>query len=148
MIFETHSEEETVRLGMRLAREARPGMIWCLDGDLGAGKTAFTRGIARGLGIGAPIVSPTFTILKVYEDGRLPLYHFDVYRLEGPEELEAIGYEEYFYGAGLTVVEWPSQVEELIPPEAAWIRIERVPEKGEAVRRFTADLPEPDITKA
>ncbi len=129
-VIETHSAAETFAVGERLGREAAAGQILCLEGDLGAGKTVLAQGIAAGLGIDEPVNSPTFTILQVYDGGRLPLYHFDAYRLEEPEELYEIGYEEYFFGQGLTVVEWPSQIAELIPEDAVRITIRKDPEKG------------------
>ncbi len=129
-VIETHSAAETFAVGERLGREAAAGQILCLEGDLGAGKTVLAQGIAAGLGIDEPVNSPTFTILQVYDGGRLPLYHFDAYRLEEPEELYEIGYEEYFFGQGLTVVEWPSQIAELIPEDAVRIAIRKDPEKG------------------
>ena len=129
-VFETYSAAETFAVGERLGREAAAGQILCLEGDLGAGKTVLAQGIAAGLGIDEPVNSPTFTILQVYDGGRRPLYHFDAYRLEEPEELYEIGYEEYFFGQGLTVVEWPSQIAELIPEDAVRITIRKDPEKG------------------
>ena len=105
-IYETNGAEETFEVGMRLAKEAKAGDIYCLDGDLGTGKTVFSQGFAAGLGIKEAVNSPTFTIVCEYEEGRLPLYHFDVYRIEEPEEMEEIGYEEYFYGQGVCLVEW------------------------------------------
>ena len=104
MEFETFSPEETLELGRKLAREARPGDVYTLVGDLGVGKTVFTQGIAQGLGIEEPICSPTFTIVQVYEEGRMPFYHFDVYRIGDIEEMDEIGYEDYFYGEGLTMI--------------------------------------------
>lgn len=126
--------EETKALGRRFAASARPGQIICLDGDLGAGKTVFAQGFAEGLGVTAPVTSPTFTILQIYPAGRLPLYHFDVYRIEEPEEMEAIGYEEFFFGDGVCLVEWSDNIEELIPPEAVRVRINRLPGREEDSR--------------
>ena len=137
MVYETWKPEETYELGERLGREAAPGMIYCLEGDLGTGKTVFTQGFARGLGVEGPVNSPTFTILQQYEDGRLPLYHFDVYRIGDAEEMDEIGYEEYFYGEGVCLIEWPSRIEEIVPPEAARITIEKALEKGFDYRRIT-----------
>ena len=136
-VFETFSPEETHELGRRLGGEAYPGQVICLDGDLGVGKTVFTQGFAQGLGIEGPVNSPTFTILQTYEDGRLPLYHFDVYRIGDPEEMDEIGYEEYFYGEGVCLIEWPSRIEGLVPQEAVRITIEKRPEKGFDYRRIT-----------
>jgi len=136
---ETFHEQETFALGQQLGACAREGEIYCLDGDLGAGKTVFTQGFAQGLGITEPVSSPTFTILQQYEEGRLPLYHFDVYRIADPSEMDEIGYEEYFYGAGVCLIEWASLIEELVPEDARWIRIEKNPEKGFDYRRITLE---------
>lgn len=130
MVYETFSVEETERLGEKLAAAALPGSLYTLDGELGVGKTALTRGIARGLGIGEEICSPTFTIVQVYEEGRMPLYHFDVYRIGDPEEMEEIGYEDYFYGNGLTMIEWANRIEELLPESYLRITIAKNLEKG------------------
>lgn len=136
-VIETHSARETADAGERFGREARPGEIYCLDGDLGVGKTVFTQGFARGLGITEPVNSPTFTILQIYEEGRIPLYHFDVYRLGDSSELEGIGYEEYFYGDGVCLVEWGSQVEELLPEGTRFVRIQKDLDKGFDYRKIT-----------
>ena len=137
MEYRSNSPEETFALGKHLGEQAKSGEIYCLDGDLGVGKTIFTQGFAAGLGIDEPVNSPTFTIVQQYESGRLPLYHFDVYRIEEPEEMEEIGYEEYFYGQGVCLVEWASLVEEIIPPEAVWITIEKDLDKGFDYRKIT-----------
>lgn len=141
MIFtiETVSENETFEAGKRTAFKAKPGDIYCLDGDLGAGKTVFAKGFAEGLGIKEPVTSPTFTIIKEYPEGRLPLYHFDVYRIGDPSEMEAIGYEEYFFGEGVCLVEWSELIEELIPESAVHITIERELEKGNDFRVISID---------
>ena len=118
-----HSEQETIEYGKRLGQQAAPGQILALTGDLGAGKTTLTKSIAAGLGISEMITSPTFTIVKEYHSGRLPLYHFDVYRIGDIDEMYELGYEEYFFGSGLCVVEWADLIEELIPEEAMWISI-------------------------
>lgn len=118
------SDRETEEWGRRLGQAIKPGSFIALEGDLGAGKTAFTRGIARGLDIDDPITSPTYTLVQEYE-GRLPLYHFDVYRLDDSDEILEIGAEEYFYGEGVTVVEWPQRVEDYLPPERLIVRIEK-----------------------
>ncbi len=137
MVYETNSEEETLRLGMELAAKARPGQVFSLTGDLGAGKTVLTKGIAKGLGITEPVSSPTFTILQIYEEGRLPLYHFDVYRIADPEEMDEIGYEDYFYGGGICLVEWANLIEELLPEDAVRIVIEKDLEKGLDFRKIS-----------
>ena len=126
MTYRTDSPEETYALGMKMGQEAKPGQIYTLDGDLGAGKTVFAKGFAEGLGITEIVNSPTFTILQTYESGRMPMYHFDVYRIADPEEMDEIGYEDCFYGNGVTLVEWSELIEELIPENAARIRITRV----------------------
>ena len=136
MIIESFSPEDTFRVGEQLAKDARPGDIYTLDGDLGVGKTIFTKGMAKGLGIEEPVTSPTFTILQEYESGRLPLYHFDVYRIGDPEEMDEIGYEDYFYGQGICLIEWAGLIEELIPKEAVRICIEKDLEKGLDCRRI------------
>ena len=115
MTVETRSPEETFALGEKMGLQAEPGEILTLKGDLGTGKTVFTQGFARGLGIEEPVSSPTFTIVQVYEDGRLPFYHFDVYRIGDVEEMEEIGYEDYFYGGGVTMIEWANLIEEILP---------------------------------
>lgn len=124
----TGSEEETRRLASAMGPSFRPGDIISLTGDLGAGKTRFTQGLAAGLGVEGQVTSPTFTIIKTYS-GRLPLYHFDVYRLSGPREMEPLGYEEYFYGDGVTVVEWGDRIAELLPPDHLRIELHRALEE-------------------
>lgn len=136
MIFESNSAEDTFAFGQKLGREAVPGEIICLDGDLGVGKTVFTQGFAAGLGIDDYVNSPTFNIVKEYEGGHLPLYHFDVYRIGDPSEMEEIGYEDYFYGQGVSIIEWPGQIEELLPKEARWVRIRKDLTKGFDYRRI------------
>lgn len=136
MIFESNSAKDTFAFGQKLGREAVPGEIICLDGDLGVGKTVFTQGFAAGLGIDDYVNSPTFNIVKEYEGGRLPLYHFDVYRIGDPSEMEEIGYEDYFYGQGVSIIEWPGQIEELLPKEARWVRIRKDLTKSFDYRRI------------
>ena len=135
--IETDQEKETRALGFRMGQEAAAGSVFALDGDLGVGKTVFAQGFAAGLGITEPVSSPTFTIVQCYEEGRLPLYHMDVYRLEEEEELEAIGADEYFYGDGVCLVEWGSMVRGLLPPHTVYIRIEKDPARGTDFRRIT-----------
>lgn len=137
MVIETYSPEETFALGEKMGRDARPGEVYTLIGDLGVGKTVFTQGIASGLGITEPVSSPTFTIVQVYEEGRMPFYHFDVYRIGDIEEMEEIGYEDYFYGEGLTLIEWADLIEELLPMKRREIRIEKDLEKGFDYRKIT-----------
>ena len=136
-VFETEAPEETFELGKKLGRMAQPGTIICLNGDLGTGKTVFTQGFAAGLDIAEPVSSPTFTIVQVYEEGRLPLYHFDVYRIGDPEEMEEIGYEDYFYGEGVSLIEWSELIEDLIPEEAMSVLIEKDLSRGFDYRRIT-----------
>lgn len=136
-IVETFSMEETMELGRSIGREAKPGEVYTLIGDLGVGKTVLTQGIAEGLEITEAICSPTFTIVQVYEEGRLPLYHFDVYRIGDPEEMDEIGYEDYFYGDGVTLIEWANLIEEILPEHHKEITIEKDLEKGFDYRRIT-----------
>lgn len=133
---ETASAEETFALGELLGKTCRPGEIYTLDGDLGAGKTVFAQGFARGLGVQGAVSSPTFTILQVYEDGRLPLYHFDAYRIADVEEMEEIGYEDCFYGEGVCLIEWANLIEEILPESRIRITITKAPEKGFDYRRI------------
>lgn len=137
MEYESSSEQETFALGEKIGKEAVPGSVYALLGDLGVGKTVFTKGFAKGLGISEHVSSPTFTILQVYDEGRLPLYHFDVYRIGDPEEMEEIGYEDYFFGDGVCLVEWANLIEELMPEQTTWIRIEKNLEKGFEFRKIT-----------
>ncbi len=137
MVTETYSPEETFALGEKMGRDAEPGEVYTLIGDLGVGKTVFTQGIASGLGITEPVSSPTFTIVQVYEEGRMPFYHFDVYRIGDIEEMEEIGYEDYFYGEGLTLIEWADLIEELLPTKRREIRIEKDLEKGFDYRKIS-----------
>ena len=139
MIYETNSEKETFELGKNLGEQAKAGQIFCLNGDLGVGKTVFTQGFAKGLGIEENVNSPTFTIIQVYEEGRIPLYHFDVYRIGDPEEMYEIGYEEYFFGEGVCLIEWSKLLEELIPEEAINIEIDKNLEKGLDYRKITVE---------
>ena len=139
IIIETNSAEETFRLGEKLGHLAIPGQIYTLNGDLGVGKTVFTQGVASGLGIKAPVNSPTFTIVQEYEDGRMPFYHFDVYRIGDLEEMEEIGYDDYFFGNGICLIEWAELIQELLPETMISITIEKEPEKGFDYRKITID---------
>ena len=139
MIIETNSPEETFELGKRLGEQAKPGWIFTLVGDLGVGKTVFTQGLARGLGIEEPVNSPTFTIVQEYDTGRLPFYHFDVYRIGDIEEMEEIGYDDCFFGGGVCLVEWADLIEELIPEHAFHVTIEKELEKGFDYRKITIE---------
>ena len=137
MVTETRSPEETYALGEKIGKAAQPGQIYTLSGDLGVGKTVFTQGVAAGLGITEPVSSPTFTIVQVYEEGRLPFYHFDVYRIGDVEEMEEIGYEDYIYGQGVCLIEWANLIEEILPKERKEIVIEKDLEKGFDYRKIT-----------
>ncbi len=139
MVYETKRPEETYELGRPLGEKAEPGTIYCLEGDLGVGKTVFTQGFAKGLGVHETVNSPTFTILQQYEDGRMPLYHFDVYRIGDVEEMDEIGYEDCFYGEGVCLIEWPSLIREILPTKAVWILIEKNVDKGFGYRRITVE---------
>ena len=139
MIFESFSETDTFELGVKIGKEAKPGDVFTLLGDLGVGKTALTKGVAQGLEITEPICSPTFTIVQVYEDGRIPFYHFDVYRIGDVEEMEEIGYEDYFYGEGVTFIEWANLIEEILPSSYRQIVIEKDLEKGFDFRKITIE---------
>lgn len=139
MVIETWSPKETYALGEKIGREALPGQVYTLNGDLGVGKTVFTQGVAAGLGIQEQVNSPTFTIVQVYEEGRMPFYHFDVYRIGDVEEMEEIGYQDYFYGEGLCMIEWAQLIEEIIPENARHITIEKDLDKGFDYRRITIE---------
>ena len=137
--IESRSEQETYQAGRQLGQFAKPGEIYCLNGDLGVGKTVFTKGFAEGIGIQEPVNSPTFTIIQQYEEGRLPLYHFDVYRISDIDEMEEIGNEDYFFGDGVCLIEWANLIEEIIPDYAVWITIEKDLEYGFEYRRITVE---------
>lgn len=139
-VIETNSPEETFALGKKLGQESFSGQVYTLIGDLGVGKTVFTQGFATGLGVTGPVNSPTFTILQVYEDGRLPFYHFDVYRIADVEEMDEIGYEDCFYGDGVCLIEWADLIEEILPEEYCKVTIEKDLEKGFDYRRITVEV--------
>ena len=139
MMIESFGPGDTYSLGQRLGREAKKGDIFCLNGDLGVGKTVFTQGFAAGLGITEPVNSPTFTILQQYDEGRLPLYHFDVYRIGDVSEMDEVGYEDCFYGDGVTLIEWPERIEELLPEHVVTVTIEKNLEKGFDYRKITVE---------
>ncbi len=143
MKIETKCAQETFALGEKLGTSAQPGQVYALTGGLGVGKTVFTQGLAAGLGIRGPVCSPTFTILQVYEEGRLPFYHFDVYRISDVDEMEEIGYEDCFYGQGVCLVEWADLIEELLPPETIFVKIEKDFDREDFdYRAVTIDFPE------
>lgn len=135
-LIESYCEKDTRDLGFRLGSTAEPGQVYTLVGDLGVGKTVFTQGLASGLGIEEPVSSPTFTIVQVYEDGRLPFYHFDVYRIGDVEEMDEVGYEDYVYGNGVSLIEWANLIEEILPEHYTEIRIEKDLDKGFDYRRI------------
>ena len=137
MIIETRSPEETFELGKKIGEAAKPGQVYTLNGDLGVGKTVFTQGVAAGLGITEPVSSPTFTIVQVYEEGRLPFYHFDVYRIVDIEEMEEIGYDDYFFGEGICLIEWAELIRDILPEKRIEITIEKDLTQGFDYRRIT-----------
>ena len=137
MVYETRSAQETFALGERIGREAKPGEIYTLTGDLGVGKTVLTQGVASGLGIVGTVNSPTFTILQVYENGRLPFYHFDVYRIGDGEEMEEIGYEDCFFGGGVCLIEWAERISGILPEMRISILIEKDLACGLDYRKIT-----------
>lgn len=139
MVIETHDPEETFEVGRTIGMNAKPGQIYTLTGDLGVGKTVFTQGVAAGLGITEPVNSPTFTIIQEYEDGRLPFYHFDVYRIGDLEETEEIGYDDYFFGQGICLIEWAELIEEILPEKRIEVTIEKDLEKGFEYRKITIE---------
>lgn len=137
MVKESYSPKETFAIGKEIGEHLKPGDVYCLIGDLGVGKTVFTQGLAKGLGIEEPINSPTFTIIQEYHEGRIPLYHFDVYRIGDVSEMDELGYEEYFYGDGACLIEWGNLIEEILPKETVTITIEKDLEKGFDYRKIT-----------
>ncbi len=139
MIRYSNSEQETYAIGQDIGSHLTAGSIICLIGDLGVGKTVFTKGLARGLGIEESITSPTFNIVNTYELQVGSFHHFDVYRIENPEELEDIGFDEYIYGSDIVLIEWANLITDYIPPHATWIYIEKDLEQGEAFRKISID---------
>lgn len=139
VILDSESPEDTYTIGKKLGEYSAPGQVYTMIGDLGVGKTVFTQGFAAGLGIQEPVNSPTFTIVQVYEEGRLPFYHFDVYRIGDIEEMDEIGYEDCFYGEGVSLVEWANLIEEILPEKYIRIMIEKELDKGFDYRRITLE---------
>lgn len=137
MVFESTSSQMTFEFAKKIGQNLKRGDVLCLDGDLGVGKTVFTKGVAAGLGIKDDASSPTFTLIQEYYGGRLPLYHFDVYRIDGLWDMDDLGYEEYFYGEGVCLVEWGSMIKELFPENTIYVRIEKDLEKGFDYRKIT-----------
>ena len=139
MIIETRSAKETFDLGVQIGQQAKAGQVYTLIGDLGVGKTVFTQGMAKGLGIQEAISSPTFTIIQVYDEGELPFYHFDVYRIGDLSEMDEIGFEDYVYGEGVSLIEWANLIEEILPEERTEIVIAKDLEKGFDYRKITIE---------
>lgn len=138
-IIESFRPEDTFALGREIGQKAEPGAVYTLIGDLGVGKTVFTQGLAEGLGITEPVNSPTFTIVQVYDEGRIPFYHFDVYRVGDVSEMDEIGYEEYVYGEGISLIEWANLIEEILPEHYTEITILKDLEKGFDYRKITIE---------
>ena len=138
---ETYSADETFNFGKKLGENAESGGIYALTGDLGVGKTVFTQGFAAGLGITEPVTSPTFTILQNYDGGRLPFFHFDVYRIEDIDEMEEIGYDDCFFGGGVCLIEWAEQIAGLLPENTVFVTIEKDLSRGDDYRRITLRYP-------
>lgn len=139
MVIESWKPEDTFELGKKLGEEAVPSSVYCLNGDLGVGKTVFTQGFASGLGIKEAVNSPTFTIVQQYDDGRLPFYHFDVYRIGDVSEMDEIGYEDCFYGDGVSLIEWSELIKEILPDPVISVTIEKDLEKGFDYRKITVE---------
>lgn len=142
--FESFSAEDTFRIGYETGKAASPGDVYALHGDLGVGKTVFTKGLAKGLGIAEAVNSPTFTILQIYDTGRLPLYHFDVYRIEDPEEMEEVGFDDYIFGQGVSIIEWPEKIAEILPEHVVNVTIEKDLGRGLDFRRIIFEGREAD----
>ncbi len=138
-VIESFSAQDTFDLGCELGQKVEPGKVYTLIGDLGVGKTVFTQGFASGLGITEAVSSPTFTIVQVYDEGRIPFYHFDVYRIGDVEEMDEIGYEDYVYGEGVCLIEWANLIEEILPERYTQITIEKDLEKGFDYRKITIE---------
>jgi tRNA threonylcarbamoyladenosine biosynthesis protein TsaE len=139
MIIDSYSTQDTFQLGYHMGSEAKKGDIFCLSGNLGVGKTVFTQGFAKGLGIEEAVNSPTFTIVQEYEGGRIPFYHFDVYRIADIDEMDEIGYEDYFYGNGVCLIEWAELIEELLPKKHITISITKKLDKGFDYRQINVE---------
>ncbi|MGN0424239.1 MAG: tRNA (adenosine(37)-N6)-threonylcarbamoyltransferase complex ATPase subunit type 1 TsaE [Acetatifactor sp.] len=137
--IESEKSEDTFMLGRFLGENCRAGEVYTLIGDLGVGKTVFTQGFAAGLGVSGPVNSPTFTIVSEYDDGRLPFYHFDVYRIGDSEEMDEIGYEDYIYGEGVSLIEWANLIEDILPEQYTRVTIEKDLNRGLDFRRITLE---------
>lgn len=139
MTFESNSDTDTRQFARGLGKKAKAGQVYALIGDLGVGKTVFTQGFAEGLEISEWINSPTFTIVQEYVDGRLPFYHFDVYRIGDPEEMYEVGFDDYVYGEGVSLIEWANRIEEILPEDVITVRIDKDLDKGFDYRRIEID---------
>ena len=139
MTFESNSDTDTRQFAKDLGRKATAGQVYALVGDLGVGKTVFTQGFAEGLEISEWINSPTFTIVQEYVDGRLPFYHFDVYRIGDPEEMFEVGFDDYVYGEGVSLIEWANRIQEILPEDVITVRIDKDLEQGFDYRRIVID---------
>lgn len=139
MVIESFSSEDTFNIGYEIGKSVAAGSVYTLIGDLGVGKTVFTQGVAAGLGIREAVNSPTFTILQVYDEGRLPFYHFDVYRIGDPEEMYEVGFEDYVYGDGVSLIEWANLIEDILPKEYTEVLIEKDLVRGTDYRRITIE---------
>lgn len=139
MILESFQANDTYQIGYNMGCNAKPGEVYCLSGDLGVGKTVFTQGFAKGLGIDEAVNSPTFTIVQQYEGNRMPFYHFDVYRIADIEEMEEIGYEDCFYGEGVCLIEWAELIEEILPKSRTRVAIKKNLDKGFDYREITVE---------
>ena len=139
MVIETFQPKETYQCGFEIGQNAKAGEVYALIGDLGVGKTVFTQGVAAGLGITEPVNSPTFTILQVYDEGRLPFYHFDVYRIEESEEMEEVGFADMIYGEGVCLIEWANLIEDILPEHYTRVTICKDLEKGFDYRMIHVD---------
>ncbi len=137
MKIDSYQAEDTFQFGYTMGSNAKKGEVYCLSGDLGVGKTVFTQGFAKGLGIEEAVNSPTFTIIQQYEGKRMPFYHFDVYRIADVEEMEEIGYEDYFYGEGVCLIEWAEMIDEIIPRNRTTVTIKKDLQKGFDYREIT-----------
>lgn len=142
MVRSSYKAEDTYQIGYETARQARPGDVFCLMGDLGAGKTVFSQGFGAGIGIKEPICSPTFTIVQVYDEGRIPFYHFDVYRIEDEEELFEIGFDEMLEGEGVCLIEWADRISGSLPKHYTAVRIEKDGTRGFQYRKITITMQE------
>lgn len=139
MVYESYNPEDTFQIACQIGEKVQAGDVICLNGDLGVGKTLFSQGFAKGLGIEESVCSPTFTIVQQYEDGRLPLYHFDVYRIEDPEEMEEVGFNEMIYGDGVCLIEWADLIADILPEHHMQVLIEKDLEKGFDYRRICVE---------